>query len=377
MNQYPNYQQPWQPPQNWQNTPYSQQPVPAQQPAAYSPVPPQPVPAQYGYVAPQPVCYAPPFTIGNGIDPRVSSAGKTVNHMNALVLLQLLVGIVIQLPIFAIMAFFGINIQTDTMALLWISALSVPFSTALPFFVYLRIGKKKVNEYLQFEKVGFVTFLLIVLAGFAICLAGNFPAIAVQNLFGVFGYEPASALSGGSDSWAAFALEFFTVAVLVPVMEEFAFRGVMFSALKKHGTGFAIVASALIFSLAHLDFSNVLFAFIAGLVFGFIYAKTKNLWLSVVIHMLVNGTATVGTYAELLFGSNAELMDTILLFAPIIIGIIALVILLIAKRDKIFAHVQTASQPLTAGESAKAVVRAPVFWCVVFLMAVYTASLFL
>ena len=129
-----------------------------------------------------------------------------------------------------------------------------------------------------------------VLAGLSICFLGNYPAMAVQRFFGMFGYEAAGSLTNVT-TWQEFALEFFSTAIVVPVMEEFAFRGVLFSGLKKHGTAFAVVDSALVFSFLHLDFSNVLFALIAGLVFGFLYAKTKNLWLTILIHALNNGYA--------------------------------------------------------------------------------------
>lgn len=378
----------------WNGTPpappaFGYVPIPPTSPAGYPapgntafpapPVYPQPVVQP---VQPQAAYYAPPFVVNRGRDPRLSGAGKTMNRMCLVVLLQTAAAFVLEIPLILLMTLLNVNIYTDSMALQWFTAAMVPLSTALPFFVYLKIGNKDVTDYLRFEKVGFPTALLCVLAGLAICLLGNFPSFAIQDFFENFGYEPSSALSGGTDSWPMFALEFFATAVLVPAMEEFAFRGVLFSSLRKYGVGLAIIGSALVFSLVHLDFSNVLFAFIAGLVFGFLYEKTRCLWITIFIHALNNGIAVIGTYEDFLFGSLAGTMDVVLMIAPIVIGLVALVLLLVLKRDVLFrrdawnAGRLVAVRPLTAGETAVTITRAPLLWVIVAFMAAYTTSLF-
>ena len=169
-------------------------------------------------------------------------------------------------------------------------------------------------------------------------------------------------------------------AVLVPFMEEFAFRGVVLSALRKYGIGFSIVASALIFGMAHMDFSTVVFAFVAGLVFGFLYAKTNNLWLPVIIHSLNNLIAVLGSHGEFLFGDMAYFVNNLLMLVPLGVGLVALVLLLVFKRGMFIGlrspRYDGPAQPLGAGESAASIVRAPMFWVVVGLMALYTLSLF-
>lgn len=361
------------------------QPIGYTQPAGYAgyaqpyPQAVQPVyaPAYAPMAYSQPAYTAPPFAIKQDRNPRLSRAVKIMNRMCLVVLLQTLAAVVFEIPLVGIMTALGVNIYNDSMAFQWLSTVMVPLSTALPFFIYLKIGKKDVSEYLRFEKVGFTTALLCVLAGLGICLLGNFPAVAIQSFFENFGYESSSSLSGGDSGWFMFALEFLTVAVLVPVMEEFAFRGVLLSSLKKYGTGFAIIASALVFSLVHLDFSNVVFAFIAGLVFGFLYAKTGNLWITICIHALNNGIAVIGTYGEFLFGGLAEMIDDLLMLIPVVIGLAALALLIIFKRDKLFRRSgPTMIQSLSAGESAAAVVRAPLFWVITAMMLAYTTTLF-
>ncbi len=373
MNQYPYPSDPGQ-------IPGQPQPGrPTVQPPAGNP-PSAQVPQQVPPVGFQPVGYVPmpAFVLRPPRDPRLTEAGKLFNRLCLVVLLQTAAAFVIEIPLTVISMLSGVNYMTDDMAYLLFSAAMVPLSTALPFFVYLKIGNKDVGEYLRFEKTGSPLAFLCVLAGLSVCLLGNLPASWVQEFFGGFGYEPVSTGIGNS-SLPLLAAELFGTAIVVPVMEEFAFRGVLVSALRRYGAAFAVVVSALVFSLVHMDFSNVIFAFIAGLVFGFLYVRTGNLWITISIHALNNAIAVISSYEDLLFGSFAEMADILLLAIPIAVGMIALLVLCLWKRRELFSPVptfQTGVRPLSAGEAASVVVRAPLFWVIVAMMVAYTTTLF-
>ena len=364
-----------------------QQAYPAQ-PAQYPPQPtyaPPTYPPQWsaplqGYYAPYPqAVYAPPFALQQEKNPAVKNASKTLNRLCFVMLMQIAVGVLFSILLVTFSVFRFYDILNSDIGFQWLNAALVPLSTALPFLIYLKIGKKDVTEYLRFEKVGFFTALLCVLAGLALCLLGNFPAFAIQDFFSQFGYEPSSALlESGQQTVPMFVLEMLSTAVLVPVMEEFAFRGVLLSALRKHGMGFAIVASALVFAFAHGDFSSVVFAFFAGLVFGFLYVRTGNLWVSICIHALNNGIAVLGSYSSFLFGENMEvLVQELSMFIPMAVGGLALLLLLLFRRKALYKEPQpVGAYALSAEESAAAIVRTPLFWVLFSFVVFYTANLF-
>ena len=338
-----------------------------------------PMPASYAvppaYPAPL-YAPAPSYAIKAGRDPRLKGATRSLNRLGLVVLGQTGLAMLWGALFGVLMVLCGVNALLDSSAQLWLSAVAVPLSTALPFVIYLFAIHADLSDYLKFEKVGFVSSLLCVLAGLSICFLGNYPAMAVQRFFGMFGYEAAGSLTNVT-TWQEFALEFFSTAIVVPVMEEFAFRGVLFSGLKKHGTAFAVVASALVFSFLHLDFSNVLFALIAGLVFGFLYAKTKNLWLTILIHAPNNGYAVFSSHADF-FGDRGGMVLEIVFWALIVLGLVALVLLLTVKRKELFSGSQESYsvQPLRVGECVSCIVRSAMFWVLFSIMAVYTATLF-
>ena len=80
---------------------------------------------------------------------------------------------------------------------------------------------------------------------------------------------------------------FFMVGGLIaPVAEEIVFRGLLYGFFRKWGALFAIVASTLLFSLAHPGVSYVQIT--GGIVFSISYEKEKNMIVPITIHTLGN-----------------------------------------------------------------------------------------
>lgn len=84
---------------------------------------------------------------------------------------------------------------------------------------------------------------------------------------------------------------FFVVPALVgPILEELVFRKVIYGSLaKKFNVYFAAIVSAAIFAVAHMELTHFLVYFSIGLVFTFLYAKTKRIIVPIIAHMSMNG----------------------------------------------------------------------------------------
>ncbi|MEK4230941.1 CPBP family intramembrane glutamic endopeptidase [Solibacillus sp. FSL H8-0538] len=81
--------------------------------------------------------------------------------------------------------------------------------------------------------------------------------------------------------------------VFGPVLEELVFRRVIFgSIIKNYNFWISSVISAIFFAAIHMDFSHILLYTICGMIFAFLYYKTKRLLTSIVAHMLLNGFVT-------------------------------------------------------------------------------------
>lgn len=87
-------------------------------------------------------------------------------------------------------------------------------------------------------------------------------------------------------------LTFVLFVVLAPAVEEFTFRGLLFTRLSaKYSPGKAIVISALMFGLLHFDFIG---AFVFGLVAASLYAHSRSLIAPFALHSVNNLIAFTG-----------------------------------------------------------------------------------
>lgn len=76
--------------------------------------------------------------------------------------------------------------------------------------------------------------------------------------------------------------------IIAGFAEELLFRGVIQSGFKKWGIKISIGASALIFMLMHGNAEQTVHQFIVGVLIGYVFYKTNNLWIGVFIHIFNN-----------------------------------------------------------------------------------------
>lgn len=105
-----------------------------------------------------------------------------------------------------------------------------------------------------------------------------------------------------------FAFSLVVVALLPAIFEELVFRGFLIkkmlqSGLSEYG---AILMSATIFSLTHLQPMKFLAMFTLGAALGFIYLRFRNLKYSMILHFLFNGTQITMAF---LAGSGLPYID--------------------------------------------------------------------
>ena len=85
-----------------------------------------------------------------------------------------------------------------------------------------------------------------------------------------------------------------TIAVLAPILEEVLFRGAIQGYLmRKYNPTVGIVVAALVFGLIHMNPIQIFYAFCLGLVFGWMYYRTRSLMPVIIGHVLNNSLAVV------------------------------------------------------------------------------------
>ena len=128
-------------------------------------------------------------------------------------------------------------------------------------------------------------------------------------------------------------LGFISCCILAPIVEEGVFRGAIERRLLERDWNpwWAIVISALIFAGIHMNLSQGVAAFLMGLLFGWIYYRTRNIWLCVFGHALNN---TYSSVMNLIFDNNfdtngltSQESASLLVFVPIMLVGVFLMIL--------------------------------------------------
>ena len=132
-------------------------------------------------------------------------------------------------------------------------------------------------------------FLLTLLAAFGLWGVGAL----VGNIGELFGY----ASEGMETYYGIFGtdiLPYLLYAVLVaPVLEELIFRKAILDATHGYGQVTAMLASALLFGLAHRNSGQFFLAFLLGLLFAAVYMQTGNILYTMVMHAAINLLASL------------------------------------------------------------------------------------
>lgn len=149
------------------------------------------------------------------------------------------------------------------------------------------IGKAKLNlGTIKREKIALLTLLCILVA-----LTGFLPEVSlITALSQIIGEVPETDLIKNINVGT-----FFSVCILAPIVEELIFRGVVERILLKLKTSpwVGIIASAMLFAMIHEFPYQVISAFIGGVIYGWVYYKTKSIYLTFSMHAVNNIIASI------------------------------------------------------------------------------------
>lgn len=173
-------------------------------------------------------------------------------------------------------------------------AAMIGFANLLAFGLVIwwavRASRLPVGQALPFRAVPGILYLPLTL----LVLGLGIVASEVDNLFRSVVPVPdflVRALSGIAGGGAASIV---TVVVIAPLVEEMLFRGTMLRGfLGRYRPGTAVLVSALIFGLIHLNPYQFFSALVLGVVLGWIFLYTRSLWPCIFGHALFNGHAFV------------------------------------------------------------------------------------
>lgn len=137
------------------------------------------------------------------------------------------------------------------------------------------------------------------LGGYCVAL----PLVVVVSLInqqlwqGQGGSNPLLSLALQAQDRVALGIFFFTAGIAAPFFEEFLFRGFLLPSLSRYLPVWgAILASSLLFAVAHLSLSEILPLTVLGMVMGVVYTRSRNLLAPMLLHSLWNSGTLVSLF---------------------------------------------------------------------------------
>ena len=182
----------------------------------------------------------------------------------------------------------GSEILNDEFLYYGIYFIFIVFGTLVPFFIMRKFSKIKLKKLTRKVNATFVDLFVQTIVFFTICIALTFVSNMISNYFGLEG----QLIAGIGFSYDAANLDsllyVFMLIFVSPIMEEYAFRGVLLNTLSRYGKTFALYATSIIFALAHNNFAEMIPAFAMGVALGKTSLRYKSIQPTIVIHILFN-----------------------------------------------------------------------------------------
>lgn len=168
----------------------------------------------------------------------------------------------------------------------------------LPFIICYKIGGYKIREFISFKRADRNTELALFFGGGVFCLFANIAAAYVDSIFTSFGIDYSIGETDIPKGIFGFLIYTLSTAIVPAVLEEFALRGIVLGTLRKFGDTFALITTSICFGIMHGNFEQIPFAFMAGLILGFVTIKTGSLRTAMFIHFLNNFISVVFSYMK-------------------------------------------------------------------------------
>ncbi len=204
-----------------------------------------------------------------------------------------------------------------------VGTVSYLIALTVPFISVVAKNKVPFGVVIPSRRVPAMTLLSAVCVCMGTAVAGAFCAWLISLLLGQLGFAviaPEFPLTSLDSASATVLLV--QVLVVAPLVEEFAFRGVIMGVLRRWGDGFAVITSAVLFAMFHRNLAQFPNALLCGMVIGCAVVRTGSIWTGVVMHAANNLLAVGLTYFQSLGDSDFMMwMQLSLMFLAGIAGL--------------------------------------------------------
>lgn len=166
---------------------------------------------------------------------------------------------------------------------------------ALLFLLIFRFNLKAVLRLIGTKPLNYLIVFSIMLFALPIASALNvLNLLAVNSIFGKVIVQQPPIPQNGKE----LLIGILVIAGSAGLCEEFLFRGVILRGFERFGAVKAILLSAFLFSLTHMDFQKIFGTFLLGALIGLIVYRTNSLLCGMFAHFTNNALAVLISYGS-------------------------------------------------------------------------------
>lgn len=188
--------------------------------------------------------------------------------------------------------------------------ISSVFMFFVPVFFYAMIVNKKPLQHLGFRKLisARQVLLVIVIAGLGLLLSGALAEInqlipISKKLAATFqkwedGYSEQVMAMASMKNIGDYFFSLIVIALAPAIVEESLFRGGLQQLFEKwfRNPWIAIIVTSILFSAIHGSYYGFLARFALGVMLGLLFYYSRNIWLNILMHFLINAIAVTQLY---------------------------------------------------------------------------------
>lgn len=213
----------------------------------------------------------------------------------------------------------------------------------IPSLIYISLKRKSFKDTLKLNKITFKQIRYIIAISLFTYPVAVFFNLIILTILSSFG-ELTQSAAPLPDTLSLYLFSLFVISVTPAICEEVMFRGVIMDAYENLSKRKAIIISAFLFGIYHMNIQNLIGPVLLGIVFGITVYKTNSIFAGMIGHGINNAIAlTIGYFASKAEGmmpqtEGAEVvlgnpfLDIQLFMSIVFIGGIALLSYRVVKR---------------------------------------------
>lgn len=299
----------------------------------------------------------------NALSPRVAEKRsiRRASNFVGFILIALLIGqFVVEYLIVNAPKLLPLSVLTNPVLGMLCNMVGYLLYVAVPVLIVAIIARPGINPF-PIHRVPRGTYPLAVFGGMTVALLANVVTNIIVQFLVSQGVPEPEFVETYDPSVINLVLNLIATAVLPALFEEIALRGYVLGALRPYGDKLAIIVSAVLFGLIHTNIKQVPFAFVLGLVMGWLTVQTNSILPAVIFHFVNNALVTVTEWlAQFIGDSGLVMMIFFTLFC--LFGTVLMTVVFLQKkphRQDLFRPVGNGVSFLSVGERTGALLTAP------------------